>query len=131
MKTDTQLFEAFEHGTLFIDGRSVNLAEIEWWNHPKFEGVKLKHLVTGAKTQGAFSFHLVSIAPNKAIETHIHENELETHEVIGGSGHCIKEGATFCYAKGNISIFPQKTPHSVHANENGLYLLAKFFPALC
>lgn len=131
MKTDNHLFEAFEHGTLLVDGQSVNLTEIPWWNHPKFEGVKLKHLITSAQTQGAFSFHLVSIAPHKAIEAHVHENELETHEVIGGSGHCIKEGATFIYTEGNISIFPKKTSHSVHADENGLYLLAKFFPALC
>ncbi len=131
MKTDTQLFEAFEHGTLLVDGKSVNLAEIAWWNHPKCEGVALKHLITSAQSQGAFSYHLVRIAPHKAIQTHLHEHELETHEVIGGSGHCIKEGVTFAYGKGNISIFPKNTEHSIHADEKGLYLLAKFFPALC
>ena len=131
MKTDTQLFETFEHGTLLVDGQSIHLTETSWWNHPKFEGVKLKHLITSAQSQGAFSFHLVSIAPNKAIETHVHENELETHEVVGGSGHCIKEGSTFAYTMGTMSIFPKNTEHSIHADANGLYLFAKFFPALC
>ncbi|NCD11442.1 MAG: cupin domain-containing protein [Epsilonproteobacteria bacterium] len=131
MKTDTQIFEAFENGTLLVEGKSVHLREIDWWNHPKFEGVALKHLITSAQSQGSFSFHLVRISPHKAIQTHVHENELETHEVISGSGYCIKEGSTFSYTTGTMSIFPKKTKHSIHADAKGLYLLAKFFPALC
>ncbi len=50
--------------------------------HPAFEGVVLKHIVTSEKMDGQFSFHLVRIAPNKKIGSHIHEKQLETHEVI-------------------------------------------------
>lgn len=50
--------------------------------HPAFEGVALKHIVTFEKMDGQFSFHLVRIAPNKKIGSHIHKKQLETHEVI-------------------------------------------------
>lgn len=50
--------------------------------HPAFEGVALKHIVAFEKMDGQFSFHLVRIAPNKKIGSHIHKKQLETHEVI-------------------------------------------------
>lgn len=48
---------------------------------------------------GKFSYHLVRIAPDCSIGNHIHETQLETHEV--------------------------------YADSEGLYLFAKFMPALC
>ncbi len=32
---------------------------------------------------------------------------------------------------GILSIFPANVPHEVNAGEDGLYLFAKFMPALC
>lgn len=77
---------------------------IEWSKHPTFDGVELKHIVTAKDTDGLFSYHLVRIAPNCSIKEHIHETQLETHEVISGKGLCINAG------------------------EEGLYLFAKFMP---
>ena len=62
---------------------------------------------------------------------HIHETQLETHEVIAGSGICTNDGAKLEYAPGVISIMPAKVPHQVDAGDQGLYLFAKFMPALC
>ena len=36
-----------------------------------------------------YSYHLVRIAPGKSILDHIHDPQLETHEVISGKGTCI------------------------------------------
>ena len=125
------LFEAFNNGYLRLPATTVEFAGIPWSKHPTFEGVELKHIVTAKDTNGQFSYHLVRIAPNKSIQNHIHETQLETHEVIAGSGVCINDGVKIPYAAGTISILPAGIPHEVNATEDGLYLFAKFFPALC
>lgn len=91
----------------------------------------LAGIITSEKTDGQFSFHLVRIAPNKKIGNHIHEKKLETHEVISGAGICVNNGAELPYESGVVSIFPIGVPHEVIAGEDGLYLFAKFMPALC
>lgn len=126
------LFEKFnEGGKLFLPDATVNFDAIPWSKHPASPGVELKHIITSEKTNGQFSFHLVRIAPNKKIGNHIHEKQLETHEVIGGAGVCVNNGAKLSYEAGIISIFPIGVPHEVIAGEDGLYLFAKFMPALC
>jgi quercetin dioxygenase-like cupin family protein len=72
----------------------------------------------------------VKIAPNKSILNHVHEKQLETHEVIGGSGTCINAGQNILYEPGTISIMSAGIEHEVIANDDGLYLFAKFIPAL-
>lgn len=126
-----ELFEAFNNGNLTVPGTIIRFDQIEWSRHPTFEGVELKHIVTSEETAGQFSYHLVRIAPGMAIKNHIHETQLETHEVIAGSGKCINAGEELDYNPGVISIIPARIPHEVMAGANGLYLFAKFMPALC
>lgn len=122
-------FEAFNTGLLALPTKTVALENCDWKDHPKFEGVSLKCILSGEDTNGAFSFHLVRIAPNKQIDFHIHAEQVETHEVIAGSGYCINDGVKLDYAPGTLSIFPKAIEHKVVAGEEGLYLFAKFFPA--
>lgn len=65
------------------------------------------------------------------IKDHIHDPQLETHEVVAGYGKCLNGGAEIEYRPGVISIMPAKVHHEVHAGDDGLYLFAKFMPALC
>lgn len=125
------LFEQFDNaGKLILPGTKISFADIPWSKHPTFEGVELKHIVTSEQTGGQFSYHLVRIAPNKKIGNHIHKTQLETHEVISGNGVCINEGAEIKYEPGVISILPMNIPHEVTAGSEGLYIFAKFMPAL-
>lgn len=126
-----EVFEKFNCGMLKLPGKTISFAEIEWSKHPVFEGVELKHIIKGSETGGMFSYHLVRIAPNKSIKNHIHETQLETHEVISGMGICINDGKEIAYESGTISFMPAKVPHEVNAGEEGLFMFAKFFPALC
>lgn len=127
----TDLFETFDKGgCLRRPEGTVSFGEIPWTRHQTFDGVELKHIVTAEETGGRFSFHLVRIAPGKAIGTHIHQTQLETHEVIAGDGICVSGGAGLAYGPGVVSILPQGLPHEVRAGERGLYLFAKFIPAL-
>lgn len=125
------LFEKFEAGKLVLPASQIDFKAVAWSPHAKFEGVALKHLVTSKDTKGTFSYHLVRIAPNKKIGKHIHETQLETHEIIAGSGVCINDGEELSYEVGVISIFPARIEHAVIAGKDGLYLFAKFMPALC
>lgn len=97
-------FETFNNGKLVTPAATKDFSVIPWREHPNFTGVELKH---------------------------IHETQLETHEVIAGNGTCINEGTAITYEPGVISVFPAGIPHEVTADEDGLYLFAKFMPALC
>ena len=126
------LFEKFnEGGKLLLKDATVTFDAIPWSKHPVFEGVELKAIITSERTDGQFSYHLVRIAPNKKIGSHIHEKQLETHEVISGTGVCVNDGVELPYETGVISIFPVGVPHEVIAGDDGLCLFAKFMPALC
>ena len=126
-----EVFEAFNSGRLEVPGKVIGFDDISWTKHPTFEGVELKHIVKADETNGTYSFHLVRIAPNCSIKDHIHDPQLETHEVIAGYGECINDGTKIKYKPGVISIMPTKVHHEVHAGDEGLYLFAKFMPALC
>lgn len=126
------LFQTFdEEGKLLLPDATTTFDTIAWSEHPVFEGVALKHIVTSEQTDGQFSFHLVRIAPGQKIGSHIHERQMETHEVISGTGICVNNGVKLSYKPGAISIFPVGVPHEVTAGTDGLYLFAKFMPALC
>lgn len=126
-----ELFEKFNNeGKLLLPNCQISFADIPWSKHPTFEGVELKHIVTSQQTNGQFSFHLVRIAPNKKIGNHVHKTQLETHEVISGSGVCVNNGTEICYEPGTITILPMDVPHEVNAGSDGLYIFAKFMPAL-
>lgn len=127
-----QFFEQFCNGYLNLPQHKLEFNTLEWHKHAIFEGVDLKHIVTSQHSQGEFSFHLVRISPHKKIGLHCHEKQLETHEVIAGSGVCLLADSTeIKYAQGTVTILPKCIAHEIIAEEDGLYLFAKFFPALC
>lgn len=128
---DRDVFEAFERGALMLSHGSCEFDALPWHAHAVFEGVELKHIVTSQQSGGFFSYHLVRIAPEKRIGLHVHEAQLETHEVIAGSGICRNDGVEFAYEAGRVAIFPAGIEHEIQAGKNGLFLFAKFFPALC
>lgn len=125
------IFELFDNGKCTLADKTVYFSEIQWSEHSNFKGVELKHIVTSKDTDGMFSYHLVKIAPNCAIDEHIHNCQLETHEVIKGSGICIMSDKKLKYDIGTVSIIPANIKHKVIADKDGLYLFAKFMPALC
>lgn len=126
-----KLFEQFNNnGALKLPKTEIQFRDLKWNPHAAFEGVELKHLITSEQTDGQFSYHLVKIASNKRIGLHIHADQLETHEVIAGSGICINNDVKLEYRTGVITILPKAIKHEVIAGDEGLLLFAKFIPAL-
>lgn len=105
-------------------------AEIEYAPHKTFKGVYLKHLVKGELTENRISCHLVKVEPFCTLETHVHPEQVEIHEVIFGSGECKIAEKQIQYVPGSIGTISQNVKHSVTAGKDGIYILAKFIPAL-
>lgn len=124
-------FVDFENGRLVNSEGGKSLDSIPWNKHPTFDGVSLKHIVTGNDSNGVFSYHLVRIEPCKMIGEHTHDPQLETHEVIAGDGVCRNGEHHYNYTPGTIAILPAGIQHEVTAHESGLLLFAKFIPPLC
>ncbi len=120
----------FEQGKLYLNGKCIEVSNLEWNEHPTFKGVFLKHLIKGESTGNQLSCHLVKINPGCEIGNHIHVGKTELHEVLSGSGKCWIEQTKIDYREGNIGFIPADKNHSVKAGDDGLFLLAKFFPAL-
>jgi len=101
-----------------------------WNDHPKFAGVRLRRLVSGAESAGRFTTVLVSIDPNCRMLAHRHESEVEQHVVLDGEGRLELDGRPRDYRPGSLAVIPQNVEHSVTAGERGMAILALFSPAL-
>ncbi len=120
----------FVTGLMEAHGRTVRAADLDWNPHPAFNGVRMKHLLTGSDTSGALSLHLVSIDPDCAIGDHVHADQDELHLVLEGAGTCLLNQDPLAYAPGAGRFLPKGEPHEVRARDRGLLLAAVFTPAL-
>lgn len=126
-----QVFENSASGKFFSLKPDIKLSEIDWLPHQKFPGVFMKHLVTGADTDGIISCHLVRITAGHQIGDHFHETSTEIHEMISGHGTLILDGAEHSYNPGDICYMPVGKHHSVIAPpDEDICLMAKFTPPL-
>ncbi len=120
----------FEKGKIIFEKVTSDVSNIAWKEHASFKGVFLKHIITGADTNGRLSCHLVKIEPQCEIGNHAHDAQLEIHEVISGKGVCMINGKETEYENGIIAVIPEKINHIVKAGPEGLQLFAKFSPPL-
>lgn len=128
MNDDLTVFA--EKGMVYGSNTPVPLSKIAWEENKSFKGVFMKTLVSGSETGGNLSCHLVRIEAGKEIGRHIHAGKMEIHEVIGGSGIAYRGDTEMDYRKGTLSLIPADVEHRVTAGNDGLFLFAKFSPAL-
>lgn len=125
-----ELRVSIEQGLVFWPYNVKDVELLEWHPHAKFAGVRLKHLVSSEQTGGRFSCHLVEIQPDKVLGLHQHEAQWELHEVVCGQGQCRLGDEQIRYGPGVTTVIPQGMEHSIEAGAGGLFLMAKFIPAL-
>jgi quercetin dioxygenase-like cupin family protein len=128
--TSGKISERFENGSINSLLESKKTGMIEWNEHKAFKGVYLKHVITGADTNGDLSCHLVRVNPGCTLDTHVHEGKMEMHQVIEGSGLCVAGGREIKYIPGAITLIPADTAHKVTAGDEGIFMLAVFSRAL-
>lgn len=129
-KNETDFLEKVLLGNVYLADKQIDIDTLVWNPHHSFKGVFLKHLITGKDTENKLSCHIVKIEPNCILDTHLHDGKIEIHEVVGGSGTMYLDDKEISYSVGRICVIPANTLHKVVASENGLYLFAKFTPAL-
>lgn len=120
----------FKNGTITVNKENINVDSIPWVTHHIFEGVYMKDLITGEKTEGKISCHIVKIEKGFEIKNHIHQESHELHEVLYGDGYSIVNNIQIKYHSGAISLIEKGINHSVKAEKETIFMLAKFFPAL-
>jgi quercetin dioxygenase-like cupin family protein len=117
-------------GIVFSINEEKVIGDLPWNPHASFKGVYLKHLVVGKDTDHKLSCHIVKIEPGCVLDTHLHDGKIEIHEVVAGSGKMNLDGKEIDYTPGIICIIPANIRHKVVAGKEGMYILAKFTPAL-
>lgn len=128
---ESSMAESLAGGMVYGSDGSRDVSRCEWNAHPKFSGVSLKHVIGAAQTDGLFSSHLVKVAPGCVLDTHVHADQMELHEVISGQGLCRLVSREVAYEPGKMAVIRKGEKHRVEAGEEGLVIMAKFFPALC
>lgn len=118
---------AFSEGKVILQTGEFSSEKQQWTAHPKFSGVRLKTLINKDQSNNVLNALLVSVAAGCELAEHIHEDQLEMHEVIEGTGSATLAGETAEYIPGTIALIPEGIKHSVRAGSAGLVLLAKFF----
>lgn len=118
------------HETIVLAAEEKTAETLPWNPHPKFEGVYLKHLVTGSETGGRMSLHHVRVYPGCTIGDHAHAGQVEIHDVLSGEGTCTLAGKEIPYKPGVLGIMPADAVHRIAAGDKGLLLLATFTPPL-
>jgi quercetin dioxygenase-like cupin family protein len=122
--------EVFEAGTVSGLGFFEQSANNAFNPHKTFPGVSLKHLVRSEMTGGQLSCHLVRVEPRCVLDTHVHPEQIEVHQVVHGDGVCEIGDNTVDYSTGVVGVIPKGVAHRVVAGDEGLYILAVFTPSL-
>jgi len=119
-----------EKNRIVLTDNEKDPAALAWAPHATFEGVFMKHLVTGSETGGRLSLHHVRIDPGCAIGGHTHAGMVEIHDVLAGSGTCTLDKKEIPYVPGTLGVMPADILHRIDAGAEGMLLLATFSPPL-
>jgi quercetin dioxygenase-like cupin family protein len=125
-----KVFEMFNNGLVVFPSRSTDVSALPWYEHPAFKGVYLKDLVKGSETNGAFSCHMVKIKKGCEVGEHSHDKQWEFNEALEGTGTFVIQGKEMACKAGFSYATPPGVSHIVSAQDEDLYILAKFIPAL-
>lgn len=122
--------ELFNDAKIIYPEKEAEAKDAKWYEHPAFKGVFLKDLVTAEDTNGQFSCHIVKVNAGCEVGSHLHEFQWELNETIAGNGIFILGDKEVVFTAGYTFVTPPEVEHTVIAEGNDLYLLAKFVPAL-
>ncbi|MDE4908582.1 cupin domain-containing protein [Methanogenium marinum] len=126
----TQIVKQFDEGTIISPQTEIQSGSLEWYEHPAFKGVYLKDLIPGSDTNGQFSCHIVRIEKGCEVGDHSHETQWEFNESLQGNGVFVLGGKRIPFGSNYSFVTPPGVEHTVIAEDEDLYILAKFIPAL-
>ena len=113
-----------------LPARVVDSEHVTWGEHPRFEGVMLKQLLTAADN-GLASVNMVRLAPGREIPHHTHPAHVETAFILSGKAYLWLGDREVLFSAGEVVAVPMNTVHGVrNPFEQDLEVLAMFTPPL-
>ena len=108
--------------------RIVNAKTTEWGNHPRFEGVKMKALLTPKDNELA-NVSMVRVPFGSIVGWHAHATQVETDFVLAGQAVLTIGTIDSALEPGCIVAIPIGTKHTLrNAGTEDVELLAFFTP---
>jgi quercetin dioxygenase-like cupin family protein len=113
-----------------LPARVVDAHAGEWAEHPRFAGVLLKGLLTGADNALA-SVNVVRLPAGHEIPHHTHPKHVETAYVLSGAGMFWLGETEVPFRAGQIVAVPMGTVHGLrNPSHQDMELLSVFTPPL-
>ena len=113
-----------------LPARVVDSAVETWGEHPRFKGVMLKQLLTGADN-GLASVNMVRLEAGKEIPHHTHPAHVETAFILSGKVYLWLGDQEVLFSAGQVVAVPMNTVHGLrNPFEQDLEVLAMFTPPI-
>ncbi len=108
--------------------RIVNANTTEWGNHPRFEGVRMKALLTPEDNRLA-NVSMVRVPVGSIVGWHTHASQVETVYVLSGQAVLTIGASESALEPGCIVAIPIGTNHTLrNAGSDDVELIAFFTP---
>ena len=105
-------------------------ADVAWQPHPRFEGIRLKILISGTDNPKC-SIAVAQVPPGAEIGMHTHPEEIESIYGLAGEGIMTLEDTEIPFRVGQVVSVPMGMIHSLrNENDADLEILAIFTPPL-
>jgi quercetin dioxygenase-like cupin family protein len=102
----------------------------EWKEHPRFQGILLKSLLT-KEDNALANVNVVQVPVGCAIGGHVHAAQVETIYVLAGQSVLTVDGVEAAFGAGQIVAVPVGVPHSLrNPGPELVELLTVFTPPL-
>lgn len=92
----------------------INLNEVQFEPHPKFNGVNVGYVVTKER-HPELSIIILELASGVEIPTHTHEKEIDSIFIIEGEGEMYINDSWQPVKKGDIIVIGSKELHGLKA----------------
>jgi len=94
-----------------------------------FFGTRMRILVSGAQTGGAFCLIEVRSPAGNMTPPHVHHRETETIHLLEGGMTCVLDGKPITVAVGETVVLPPEVPHQLKTGEQDTRTLLLCTPA--
>jgi quercetin dioxygenase-like cupin family protein len=94
-----------------------------------FFGTRMRILVSGEQTQGAFCLLEVRSPAGNATPPHVHHRETETIHLLEGKITCVLDGKPVAVTTGETVVLPPDVPHQLINGDQDVRSLLMCTPA--
>ncbi len=110
--------------------RVVDIADVEWAEHPRFAGVFMRALLTRADNALA-NVSMVQVPPGREVRRHVHPTQVETVYLLAGKSILTVGQTEIPLEAGQLTAIPSGLEHALrNVGAEPVELLAFFTPPI-